>query len=136
MSSIIVSPEYAGDTGRAEALADVAIEPGNFISYSATGFALTAADAQRQLVALENKSIAGDVTTAYAIGENVFAAFLPVGAKVHATMSSATYAVGDVLEVGTNGRLGALTTGVAAAVVPPGSGGTVSNDDLMIVQLL
>jgi hypothetical protein len=135
--TIILSPEYAGNTGRREVVADAAIKPGNLISYTATGCDVSTAAGARQMVALENVSIAGDVATNYAAAENVHAAFLPSGARVKVTAAAATYADGALLEIAASGRVTAVSAGTAVAVVPAGAGAIIgTNDGLLVVELL
>ena len=136
--TVILSPEFAGNTGRREALAVGSVIPtGAFVQYAAGGFTLSTAAGIAQMITTENIAVAGDLDFVYAIGENVFAAALPNGALVNAKAVAATYAAGALLEIGAGGKLTAQAgSGIAVAVVPSFGGAVVSAGGSLLVQLL
>lgn len=127
---------------RLEALADEAIQAGNFVDYTPTGFALTdgttpitAELSSAIMLVTENISIAGDKDSLYAIGENVFAVAPASGTLVNARAVDGVYTGGQGLELGLVGELRASTTGNVVAVVPSFGGATIAGD-LLLVQIV
>lgn len=135
--AIVLSPECVGKYRR-EAKADGAIDTGAFLQYTATGVdvATAAVALGPKLIAVENISTAEGIAFQYAANENVFIQSLPGGTLVNAKVVNATYAKGDVLEVGANGFLTALAAGVAVAVVPSFGGATIGAGEHLIVELI
>lgn len=135
--SVVLSPEYV-NFGRREAPADAAITTGTFVMYTATGVASATAAAGARMVAVENISTAQELGYEYQTGENVFFQSLPAGCLLQMQAVDGTYAVGDGLEVGADGKLTALAAGTAVAVIPYlAQGATLSGGKgSLIVELL
>lgn len=134
--TVILSPEFAGDTGRREALATVTtIQTGAFVKFAAGGFVIAVAADAANMIATENIAAAEDLDYVYAIGENVFAAALPGGTLVNVKAIAATYAAGDEVEIGINGNVVAQSAGVTVGVVPSFAGKTVGAGESLIIQL-
>ena len=134
--TVILSPCY-NDTVRIEAPADAALETGVFAEFTATGVdAATVAVASQRLITVENIATAQGLDYTYSIGENCFLAAPPSGCLVNMKAIDATYAAGDVLEIGAGGHLAALSAGVAVAVVPSFGGATITAGLSLAVMIL
>ena len=135
--TVILSPEFAGDCGRREALATVtSIQTGAFVAYASGGFVIAVAALAANMIATENVAAAEDLDYTYAIGENVFAAALPGGTLVNVKAAAATYVAGDEVEIGSAGNVVAQTAGVTVGVVPSFAGKTVGAGESLIIQLV
>jgi hypothetical protein len=134
--SVVLSPECI-NTGRREAPADTAIDTGSFCMYTATGVATATAASASAMLAVENASTKEELDYVYQIGENVFLQTLPRGTLCQVAATGATYAVGDILEIGANGWVVAVSAGVPVAVIPYLSQGSTPVDGgSLIVELL
>jgi hypothetical protein len=133
---VVLSPEWQS-IGRREAPADGNITTGTFVVYTATGIDVATAATGARMVATENIATAQELDYVYSTGENVHFASLPSGCILQVKAADATYAVGDVLEIGAAGVVTALAAGVPVAVIPYYSqGATISGGGSLIVELL
>jgi len=134
--SVVLSPECI-NIGRREAPADAAIETGSFCMYTATGVDVATAATASAMLAVENAATKNELDYVYSIGENVFLQTLPRGTLCQVAAVGATYAVGDILEIGASGRVVAVSAGVPVAVVPYLSqGSTPADGESLVVELL
>jgi hypothetical protein len=125
------------NVGRREAPADATIDTGSFCVYTATGVDVATAATGARMVAVENISTAQELDYVYQIGERVMLQVLPSGTLIQAAATGATYSVGDILEIGANGWVVALSAGVPVAVVPwLSQGSTPTDGQSLIVELL
>ena len=133
---VVLSPEHV-DAGKREAPADGDIMTGVFIQYTSTGVDVATAAAAARMVSVENMATAQELDYTYSAGERVFFQSVPSGCLLQMKAADGTYAVGDVLEVGADGKVAAVSAGVPVAVIPYLSqGATISGGGSLIVELL
>ncbi len=133
---VVLSPEYV-NFGKREAPADGSITTGTFVVYTATGVDVAPAASGARMVAVECVSTAQELGYVYSADETVFCQSVPSGCLLQMQAIDGTYAVGDVLEIGADGKVTAVVAGTPVAVIPYLSqGATISGGGSLIVELL
>ena len=138
-NTVILSPEH-NNVGRREGVANGDVITGTVCFYDG---GLIGAQVEvnntapmLKLIAVDNVSTAQGLDYIYGAGENVFLQSLPAGTLCNLKAHAGTYNGGDMLEVGAQGGLQAVTTGIPFAVVPSFSGETITGLSSLMVELL